>query len=124
MIRFLIDEDMPRLTARALTERGFDCVDARDIGLRGVDDDVLYEWAQKENRIILTGDLGFSNTLRFPLGSHKGIVIARFPNEMSTERLNQILMDAITDICEDLPGNLAIIEPDKIRIRRRSLDIF
>jgi predicted nuclease of predicted toxin-antitoxin system len=56
MIHFLIDEDMPRSTARALRGKGFDCVDARDIGLRGVHDDVLYEWAQKENRIILTSD--------------------------------------------------------------------
>jgi len=29
------------------------------------------------------------------------------------------LLDAITSIQEDLPGNLTIIEPDRIRIRRR-----
>ena len=119
MIRFLIDEDMPRSTAEALNKGGFDCLDVRDLGLRGSPDTIIYRKAQEENCIILTGDLGFSNSLRFPLGSHKGIIIARFPNEMSTEKSNQILLDAITSIQEDLPGNLTIIEPDRIRIRRR-----
>jgi len=119
VIRFLIDEDMPRSTAGALSKAGFDCLDVRDIGLRGVPDALIFRKAQEEDCIILTADLGFSNSLRFTLGSHKGIIIARFPNEMSTDTLNQILLDAITSVREDLPGNLTIIEPDRIRIRRR-----
>lgn len=35
MIRFLIDEDMPRSTAGVLKNAGFECIDVRDIGLRG-----------------------------------------------------------------------------------------
>jgi len=38
MIKFVIDEDMPRSTARALAERGFECLDIRDYGLRGKSD--------------------------------------------------------------------------------------
>ena len=119
MIRFLIDEDMPRSTAQILKNVGFECLDIRDIGLRGAEDDVVYQYAQKEGCVLLTEDLGFSNTLRYPLGSHKGIVIARFPNEMPTRLLNEILVSSIKSIFEDLPGNLTIIEPDKIRIRRK-----
>ena len=76
MIRFLVDEDMSRSTAEALNKAGFDCLDVRDLGLRGSPDTIIYRKAQEENCIILTGDLGFSNSLRFPLGSHKGIIIA------------------------------------------------
>ena len=119
MIRFLIDEDMPRSTAKVLKRAGFECFDVRDIGLKGAEDDVVYAWAQKENCIILTEDLGFSNTLRFPIGSHKGIVIARFPKEMSTGTINKLLENVIVSIRNDLSGNLTIIEPTKIRIRRQ-----
>jgi predicted nuclease of predicted toxin-antitoxin system len=120
MIRFLIDEDMPRSTAAALRSIGFECYNVRDIGLRGADDQVIFEWAQKENCVILTEDLGFSNTLRFPLGSHKGIVIVRYPGEMSTETMNKILIDTLPPIQEELANNLTIIESEKIRIRRRT----
>ena len=34
--------------------------------------------------VLLTGDLGFGNLLHFPLGTHSGIFIAHFPNEIST----------------------------------------
>ena len=119
MIRFLIDEDMPRSTAEALKKAGFESFDIRDLGLRGAKDDAIYQVAQQKDCIVLSGDLGFSNTLRYPPGSHKGIVVVRFPNEMSTEILNQLLVNAIRSIYQDLPGNLTIIEPDKIRIRRQ-----
>ncbi len=121
MIRFLIDEDMPRSTAKVLRQAGFECFDVRDIGLKGAEDGVIYDWAQKENCIILTEDLGFSNTLRFPIGSHKGIVIGRFPNEMPTGTINKLLENLIVSIRDDLSGNLTIIEPGKIRIRRKKL---
>jgi len=53
------------------------------------------------------------------LMQNSGIIIARFPNEMSTDKLNEILVDAITSVQDELPGNLTIIEPDRIRMRRR-----
>jgi predicted nuclease of predicted toxin-antitoxin system len=119
MIRFLIDEDMPRSTAKLLRQAGFECLDVRDTELRGKKDDAVYQRAQKQERVIISGDLGFANSLRYPLGTHKGIVIARFPNEMPTDKLNQILIETIKNIHEDISGNLTVIEPDKVRIRRR-----
>ncbi|HLP46239.1 MAG TPA: DUF5615 family PIN-like protein [Candidatus Kapabacteria bacterium] len=35
MLKFLIDEDLPRSTARLLREMGFVALDVRDCGLRG-----------------------------------------------------------------------------------------
>ena len=47
MIRFLIDEDLPRSTAKLLREAGFESFDVRDIGLRGAKDDAIYHRAQR-----------------------------------------------------------------------------
>jgi len=70
--------------------------------------------------VILTGDRGFGNILRFSLGKHYGIVIARFPNEMPTIEINHHLIERFEDLSEDdFKGNLIIIEPGKIRIRRK-----
>ena len=52
MIRFLIDEVLPRSTAKLLREAGFESFDVRDIGLRGAKDDVIYHRAQEENSCI------------------------------------------------------------------------
>lgn len=52
MIRFIIDEDMPRSTARVLVERGVECLDIRDCGLRGKSDKEIFEFAQKEKAVL------------------------------------------------------------------------
>ncbi|MCX6582310.1 MAG: DUF5615 family PIN-like protein [Candidatus Aminicenantes bacterium] len=119
MIKFLVDEDMPRSTARMLREMGFIALDVRDCGLRGKTDEEIFEYAQKDGAIILTADRGIGSTLRFPLGTHCGIVVANFPSEISTTDLNIQIHRALLELPgEDLINNLVIIEPKKIRIRR------
>jgi predicted nuclease of predicted toxin-antitoxin system len=120
MLKFIIDEDMPRSTARVLKARGYEVLDVRDYGLRGKNDEEVFRFAQKEKAIILTGDLGFGNLLRFPFGTHSGIVIVHFPNEISTSELNNQVIKAFDTFTEtDFKGNLIILEPGKIRIRRK-----
>ena len=120
MPKFVIDEDMPRSTGTFLKEHGYDIKDIRDYGLRGAEDEEIYEFAQREEAVILTGDRGFGNILRFLLGKHFGIVVAHFPNEMLTVEINRQLLERFKDISEDdFKGNLIIIEPRKTRIRRK-----
>jgi predicted nuclease of predicted toxin-antitoxin system len=119
MTKFLVDEDMPRSTATVLREMGFEVLDARDCGLRGKSDDEVFDRAQKEDATILTGDVGFANLLHFPTGAHAGIIVARFPNEISTSELNSQLKKALeTFVPAEFKGSLVIIEPGKIRIRK------
>jgi len=119
MPRFVVDEDMPRSTGVALVKEGYEVKDIRDHGYRGADDREIYDFARKEEAILLTGDLGFSNILKFPLGEHFGIVVARFPNEMSPHNINEEIVRSFKDLVEnDFRGNLIILEPGRIRIRR------
>ena len=119
MLKFVIDEDIPRSTGIILKENGYDILDIRDHGLRGEKDEKIYEFAQENGAVVLTGDRGFGNTQRFPLGEHNGIVVTNFPNEMPTSMINQQLLVRLKYISEDdYKGNVIIIDPLKIRIRR------
>jgi len=120
MPKFVLDEDMPRSTGATLERHEYDVRDIRDYGLRGAEDEKIYEFAQSEEAVILTGDKGFGNILRFPLGRHFGIVVVHFPNEMPSIEVNRHLLQRFEDLAEDdFKGNLIIIEPRKIRIKRR-----
>jgi predicted nuclease of predicted toxin-antitoxin system len=122
MARFVIDEDMPRSTGVALMREGHEVKDVRDHGYRGAGDQEIYTFAQKERAVLLTGDLGFSNILKFPLGQHFGIVVARFPNELAPREINRELVNSLRGLGEnDFKGNLIILEPGRIRIKRASL---
>ncbi len=119
MLKFVIDEDLPRSTGIILKENGYDVLDIRDHGLRGKSDEKIYEFAQENEAVVLTGDRGFGNIQRFTLGEHNGIVVTRFPNEMPTLEINQKLLVGLKCINEeDYKGNVIIIDSLKIRIRR------
>ena len=122
MPKFVIDEDMPRSTGTILKECGYDVKDIRDYGLRGAEDKEIYKFAQRNEAVILTGDRGFGNILRFPLGEHFGIIVVHFPNEMSTMEINRQILERFENLSEDdFNGNIIIMEPLKIRIRRNEM---
>jgi predicted nuclease of predicted toxin-antitoxin system len=108
---------------RTLRAAGFEAKDVRDVGLRGHSDQEVFEAAQSRRLILLTADLDFSNTLRFPLGQHHGIFVARFPNDISSETLNRAILNAAQDLAaEDVRGAIVIIEPGRLRLRRRETE--
>jgi len=116
-LRFLTDEDVPRSTARVLHDAGFDAVDVRDVGLRGKSDALVYTYAQQEQRLLITCDLGFSNILKFPPAESAGILVVRIPDSEPIERFNHEILQAIIEIGEGLRRRLAIIETGKVRLR-------
>ena len=56
MPKFVIDEDMPRSTAEFLRKHSYEALDIRDYGLRGSNDDVIYQFAQENESTLITGD--------------------------------------------------------------------
>ena len=115
----VIDEDLPRSFRAVIKFLGLEVFDVRDIGLRGKSDEDIFNFAVKNKAVLFSADLGFSNILSFPLGSHNGIVILRFPNEIPVEAANEISKKLLSKFSEeDFDGNLIIISPRGIRIRR------
>ncbi len=119
MWRFLVDEDMPRSTAEALRQTGHIAEDVRDVGLRGHSDQEVFDYAQAQGAILVTSDKDFSNVLRFPPGTHAGIIIVRVPDELPTSKVNQEMLNALRGLAdEELEGLLIVVEVGRVRIRR------
>jgi len=116
-LRFLTDEDIPRSTARILRDAGFDAVDVRDVGLRGKSDALVYAYAQREGRLLITCDLGFSNILKFPPSKSVGLLVVRIPDSEPINSFNHEILRAVTEIGENLLQHLAIVEIGKVRLR-------
>ncbi len=117
-MKALIDEDLHKSFQFVLESVGFEAWDARDIGLRGKPDTQIFTFAQKHRAVLFSADLGFANILDFPLQKHYGIVILRFPNEMSTNQINKIVLSSLEKIDTKVyKGNLIIISPRGVRIR-------
>lgn len=82
-MKFLIDEDLPRSTGRILSEKGFQVVDVRDIGLRGATDEDIFQEANQIKATVITADVGFAGMAYLSKNNHYGLILMRIPNDYS-----------------------------------------
>lgn len=119
-MEFLIDADLPYSLVRLIADYGHSAVHVRDMGLGAADDLTIAESARSHQRILLTGDFDFADIRNYPPRKYSGIVVlALTPTMVSTdihERVRRFLMRA--DIVSNMPQALAIVERDRVRVRR------
>jgi predicted nuclease of predicted toxin-antitoxin system len=119
MLPILVDEDLPRSLVPALRAAGHLATDVRDEGLRGQPDALVFQFAQKRAFVILTGDIEFGNELVYPPAAHRGVVLARFPNDLPAALLVRQIVASLTVLAEEnLDGAIVVIEPGRLRVRR------
>lgn len=117
-MRFLTDENTPRMVAELLRELGHDVLDVREVRMAGASDQSVSDFARQEQRVLITQDLDFANILQYPPSEYAGIVVLRVP--MPTQRrVADTPRDflAVADLAA-LCGALVIVEPGSYRVRR------
>ena len=119
-MRFLIDEDLPRATGELLRGYGYQSSDVRDIGLRGAVDSKIASYARENALCLLTGDFGFADVRNYPPAKYGGIVVIKVPNTATADFILKVLEGYLKQgkIVSETSGNLLVVEPDRIRIRR------
>ena len=119
MPKFLIDENLPRSSAKLFQQMGHDALHVKGAGLEGALDDEIFAYAQAQQRIIVTRDLGLGNLLDYPLGTHCGIVVVRVPSHYIASQINAVLTAFLKEVdVERVREALTIVEPGRYRIRQ------
>jgi predicted nuclease of predicted toxin-antitoxin system len=121
-MRFLGDMGIAGSTMNWLKSRGHEAKHLRDEGLQRLPDDEIFAKAERENRIILTFDLGFGDIAAAAGSALPSIVIFRLQDQKPAnvnQRLEVVLREAAADLSQG-----AIISVDEIRYRIRRLPIL
>jgi predicted nuclease of predicted toxin-antitoxin system len=101
-----------------LTAAGHDTDTVVGEGLGGATDDAVFVAAQQAGRLLLTLDRGFGDIRRYPPGTHAGVVVLRLA-EQSPAAVGAAVRRLVTEHdLDDLSGTVAIVEPERLRIRR------
>ena len=116
-MKLLLDADVPRSFLSRLKDYGHDVSDVRDISKTALKDAEIFAIAQKENRILITRDLDFSNILMYPPVKSCGIIVLR-THLLSREEIFQILLKAIQSPQRQLQGTLVIAQKDRLRFHK------
>ena len=117
-MKLLLDENLSPQHARELRSEGYDACAVAEIGLSGKPDEHIRQYAIDTGRILLTLDADFANIVRFPPEKTPGVMRLKV-HPPTEERIRQTIRRALLQLRDaNLTGCLAVVDADKIRIRR------
>ncbi len=124
-MKILVDENIPRMTVAELRSQGHDVRDIRGTHSQGLPDDRLWDEAQREARLMITTDKGFSLRRADP---HSGVLIVRL-RQPTRQKIHDRVLRAIRRFPQsEWPGLLVVMRdavqsvwraPVGLRRRRR-----
>ncbi len=118
-MKILVDEDLPQAIVSLLKSKGIEANHVVEAGLSGKPDRMILQAAVDADAILMTADLDFSNIREYQLGSHKGIIVLRFPDYFRREQI-LALVNSFVDAADipSLGGMLVVVKPGAYSVRR------
>jgi predicted nuclease of predicted toxin-antitoxin system len=86
--RFFLDENVQGFIARPLRDFDHEVITAQEAGSNASSDDAIMVRSRASHAVLITTDLDFANVLRFPVGTHSGIVVLRLKRLLLPKSLN------------------------------------
>jgi len=122
-VKFLADENLFEPIIDYLRSHGNTVVSMKNSELSGITDEEVYKKACKEKMVIITMDKDFTRIFRFPPAKCGGIIVVKIYKRTVDETL-KIFKKFYQKIKEeDIKGNLVIITPEGIRIKRARKEV-
>ena len=116
-MRFLVDYALSPVVSKSLQQGGHDSIHVRDIGLARASDEIIFDRAERENRILVSSDTDFGTILAFR-GSKKPSVILFRSSDKRPERQAEVLFANLSRLAQALEvGAIVVIEDARIRVR-------
>jgi predicted nuclease of predicted toxin-antitoxin system len=115
-MRLKLDENLDERLLLVFEKAGHDASSVRLQGLKGETDESLFKLCGREDRVLVTLDLDFSNVLRFSPQDTPGIIVLRGRSNLlsSIRELVETLIAALK--IRSPEEQLWIVEPGRLRI--------
>jgi predicted nuclease of predicted toxin-antitoxin system len=118
-VRFLVDNALSPVVAIELQNAGHDAVHVRDYRLQAADDQVVFDRAAHEARVLVSADTDFGRILASRNAGKPSVILFRWPSLRQPSDQVHIILSNLVRVADDLNrGSLVVFEETRIRIRK------
>lgn len=115
-MKFLIDADSPYSLVEIFNKYGHDATHVRRV-LKFASDDEIFEYADKNQFVIITRDLGFAKM--FMENKGLGLVLIRLPYYFTADKIVKVFDEFLKEVdVKNLISSITVIELGRYRIRK------
>jgi predicted nuclease of predicted toxin-antitoxin system len=106
------------MLAGLLQQAGHDAIHVRSTGLQYADDDVTFERAAEEHRIVVSADADFGTMLALRSSQQPSVIQFRGAGSRKPEALARTLLANLPQLVDALEnGSIVTFEPARVRVR-------
>ncbi len=115
-MKFLIDADSPYSLMQVFKNHGYDVIHVRDV-LKFATDYEIFEYANKNQLIIVTRDLGFAEMFMESKGF--GLILIRLPYYFTVDKITEVFDEFLTEVdVKKLVNSITVLELGRYRTKR------
>jgi predicted nuclease of predicted toxin-antitoxin system len=117
-MKFLVDNALSPVMAEGLRRAGHDAIHVRDYRLQESEDEVIFDRAAREERIIVSADTDFGTLLALRRDKTPSVILFRRMVPRRPESQVSFLLSNLNEISESLErGAVVVIEETRLRVR-------
>ncbi len=116
-MKFLVDNALSPLIATELRIIGHDAVHIRDFGMQSDSDEVIFNRAVEEKRIIVSADTDFATLLALRNKDEPSVILFRRSSRRPVDQATLLIMNLPVLEQPLNEGSIIILEDTRIRVR-------
>jgi predicted nuclease of predicted toxin-antitoxin system len=117
-MRFLVDNALSPVLAEGLRKAGHDVVHVRQYGLQAASDEVIFEQAAQEDRILISADTDFGAILALRRERKPSVVLLRRVAHRPASQVVLLLANLPQLEAPLRTGSIVVFDRGRVRIRR------